>query len=230
MGRPREHDEATRVALLEATERLVARDGCGGAVRPRRRAEAGHDHACRLQPVRLEGRPSRRGDRESRVRVPVRRDRKTPRRQTTQPPIWSPSASVHSVGSCSSIPASIASPSSVSFRASPRRPRAHRGAAASVGAAAREDRADSTQPACSREMCVEEAAIAFNAMLEGLGNAELRGNVLRVLPQAGEEEAWRSALHTVVRGFTKTTRAQLRPINSRARRSRRGKPAPSERD
>ena len=78
------------------------------------------------------------------------------------------------------------------------------------------------------ETTVEDAAIAFNAMLEGLGNAELRGNVLRVLPEAGEEEAWRSALQTVVRGFTKTARAQRRSINSRARRSGRGKPAPSE--
>ena len=34
-----------------------------------------------------------------------------------------------------------------------------------------------------REVSVEEAAIAFNATLEGLGNAELRGNVLRVLPK-----------------------------------------------
>lgn len=46
-----------------------------------------------------------------------------------------------------------------------------------------------------------EAAVEFNAMLEGLANAELRGPVLRLLPEGSEEETWRSALATVVRGF-----------------------------
>lgn len=54
-------------------------------------------------------------------------------------------------------------------------------------------------------MPVEEATIAFNAMLEGLGNAQLRGDVLRVLPAGREEETWRRALETVVGGFTKRT-------------------------
>ena len=48
---------------------------------------------------------------------------------------------------------------------------------------------------------VHEAAVEFNAMLEGLANAELRGTVLRNLPPGGEERAWREALATVVRGF-----------------------------
>ncbi len=48
---------------------------------------------------------------------------------------------------------------------------------------------------------VPEAAVEFNAMLEGLANAELRGAVLRLLPEGNEEQAWRSALATVVRGF-----------------------------
>ena len=46
-----------------------------------------------------------------------------------------------------------------------------------------------------------EAAREFNAMMEGLANAELRGSVLRLLPDGDEEQAWRSALTTVVRGF-----------------------------
>jgi AcrR family transcriptional regulator len=46
-----------------------------------------------------------------------------------------------------------------------------------------------------------EAAREFNAMMEGLANAELRGAVLRLLPEGSEEQAWRSALATVVRGF-----------------------------
>jgi len=46
-----------------------------------------------------------------------------------------------------------------------------------------------------------DATIAFNAMLEGLANAELRGPTLRILPADDEERAWREALTTVVAGF-----------------------------
>jgi AcrR family transcriptional regulator len=46
-----------------------------------------------------------------------------------------------------------------------------------------------------------EAALQINAMMEGLANAELRGAVLRLLPEGSEEQAWRNALATVVRGF-----------------------------
>ena len=49
-----------------------------------------------------------------------------------------------------------------------------------------------------------DAAVEFNAMLEGLANAELRGNTLRILPEGLEERAWRDALATVVRGFGAT--------------------------
>jgi AcrR family transcriptional regulator len=52
---------------------------------------------------------------------------------------------------------------------------------------------------------VREAAVEFNAMLEGLGNAELRGSVFRNLPEGGEEDAWRSALTTVVSGFASSS-------------------------
>ena len=48
---------------------------------------------------------------------------------------------------------------------------------------------------------VPEAAVELIAMMEGLGNAELRGAVLRLLPEGNEEEAWRNALTTLVRGF-----------------------------
>lgn len=48
---------------------------------------------------------------------------------------------------------------------------------------------------------VAEAAVEFIAMMEGLGNAELRGAVLRLLPEGNEEEAWRNGLTTLVRGF-----------------------------
>jgi AcrR family transcriptional regulator len=49
---------------------------------------------------------------------------------------------------------------------------------------------------------VRDAAVEFNAMLEGLANAELRGTTLSILPAGDEERVWRDALTTVVRGFT----------------------------
>lgn len=48
---------------------------------------------------------------------------------------------------------------------------------------------------------VVEAAVEFNAMLEGLANAELRGSTLPILSPGSEERTWRDALTTVVRGF-----------------------------
>jgi AcrR family transcriptional regulator len=46
-----------------------------------------------------------------------------------------------------------------------------------------------------------EAAVEFIAMTDGLGSAELRGAVLRLLPEGNEETAWRNALTSVVRGW-----------------------------
>lgn len=48
---------------------------------------------------------------------------------------------------------------------------------------------------------VPDAAREINAMWEGLANAELRGEVLRIMPKGDEERAWVDALTTVVRGF-----------------------------
>ena len=48
----------------------------------------------------------------------------------------------------------------------------------------------------------QEAAVELIAMMEGLGNAELRGAVLRLLPEGNEEDTWRNALTTLVRGFS----------------------------
>jgi AcrR family transcriptional regulator len=52
---------------------------------------------------------------------------------------------------------------------------------------------------------VREAAVEFDAMLEGLANAELRGAVFRNLPEGHEEQAWHNALATVVDGFNAST-------------------------
>ena len=51
---------------------------------------------------------------------------------------------------------------------------------------------------------VRDAALEVNAMMEGLANAELRGATLRLLPAGEEERVWRDALTTVIRGFTAT--------------------------
>jgi AcrR family transcriptional regulator len=48
---------------------------------------------------------------------------------------------------------------------------------------------------------VDEARVQFNAMLEGLANAELRGAVFPNLPAGREESAWRRALEAVVLGW-----------------------------
>jgi AcrR family transcriptional regulator len=63
---------------------------------------------------------------------------------------------------------------------------------------------------------VPDAAREVNAMWEGLANAELRGDVLRIMPKGEEETAWRDALTTVVRGFN----AAPSPTRSRSSRSR----------
>lgn len=51
---------------------------------------------------------------------------------------------------------------------------------------------------------VPDAAREINAMWEGLANAELRGEVLRIIPKGDEERAWVDGLTTVVRGFAAT--------------------------
>jgi AcrR family transcriptional regulator len=48
---------------------------------------------------------------------------------------------------------------------------------------------------------VNQAAVAFNAMCEGLANAELRGGTLRQLPSDQGERAWREAFEALVHGF-----------------------------
>jgi AcrR family transcriptional regulator len=48
---------------------------------------------------------------------------------------------------------------------------------------------------------VHQAGIEFNAMCEGLANAELRGGTVRLLPVGGERASWRAAAETLMRGF-----------------------------
>jgi AcrR family transcriptional regulator len=48
---------------------------------------------------------------------------------------------------------------------------------------------------------VREAAVEFNAMCEGLGNAELRGGTLPRDPDVDAATVWADAFRTLVRGF-----------------------------
>jgi AcrR family transcriptional regulator len=70
---------------------------------------------------------------------------------------------------------------------------------------------------------VPDAAREINAMWEGLANAELRGDVLRIMPRDDEERAWHDALTTVVDGFagpprTRATTSRKRAAASGSRR------------
>jgi AcrR family transcriptional regulator len=61
-----------------------------------------------------------------------------------------------------------------------------------------------------RQRSATQAAVEFNAMLEGLANAELRGTSLRLLPEGAEEETWYNALTTVTQGFSAGRRRDRR--------------------
>jgi len=48
---------------------------------------------------------------------------------------------------------------------------------------------------------LHDATVAIEAMMEGLANAELRGATLPILAPGKEKQAWRRALSTLIRGF-----------------------------
>ncbi len=66
---------------------------------------------------------------------------------------------------------------------------------------------------------VPAAARELNAMWEGLANAELRGDVLRIMPKSEEERAWSEALTTVLRGFRDSTPPRKPTSDSRPHKS-----------
>jgi AcrR family transcriptional regulator len=57
-----------------------------------------------------------------------------------------------------------------------------------------------------RRRTVRAAAVEFNAMCEGLANAELRGGTLRATTQEEDQRAWEEAFETVVAGLTREGR------------------------
>jgi len=57
------------------------------------------------------------------------------------------------------------------------------------------------EPGLLGQTSVGDATVAFEAMMEGLANAELRGATLRILPEGEEDRAWSQALRNVIGGF-----------------------------
>lgn len=205
MGRPREHDEATRAALIAATERLVAHGGAG-AVSVRAVADEAGTTTRAVYSIF--------GSKEGLLVDALARSAfeflftEIDKLEETD----DPAADLVEIGA------------SVVRRLVLEHPGLYRIAFQRVvpGFTAGPELTASRQLAWNqllgkvarleaagllRGISVEEAARAFNAMMEGLANAELRGNVLRLLPEGGEEEAWRTALTTLVRGFATAARS-----------------------
>lgn len=203
MGRPREHDEATRVALLEATERLVARGGAAALSVRAVAEEAGTttravysvfgskdgllvDAIARRAFEFLYAEIDKLDETDDPAADLVDVGVRTYRRLVLEHP------GLYRIAFQRVVPGLTAGPELVAAR--------QRAWDQLLGNVRRLEAAGML-----RDIRVEDAAIAFNAMLEGLANAELRGDVLRVLPEGREEEAWQRALETVVGGFTKRT-------------------------
>ena len=201
MGRPKEHDESTRVALLEATERLVARDGAGAlSVRAVAReagtttravyslfgskdgllVEALASRAFEFLYAENERLPATKDPAADLVTIGIR----TFRRLVLEHP------GLYRIAFQRVVPGLGAGPELTEAR--------QRAWEQLLGRIARLEAAGGLG-----ETSLEEAAIALIAMFEGLGNAELRGNVLRTLPAGREEEVWRRSLETVVSGFAR---------------------------
>ena len=172
----------------------------GSALRPGRGRRGGDLDPRGLQPLRIEGGPPRRRARAGGVRLSLQRDREArrdgrsgrrPRRRRRR----------------RVPPARAGAPRAVPHRLPARRARRWTAGRSSSPAARRRGSSssrrsnDSSRLGLLGDKTVPEAAVEFIAMLEGLGNAELRGAVLRLLPEGNEERAWRNGLTTLVRGF-----------------------------
>lgn len=208
MGRPREHDEATRAALLEATERLVARDGAAAlSVRAVAR-EAGTTTRAVYSLF---------GSRDGLLVEAIARQAfeflytEIAKLDETD----DPAADLVAVGVRVFRRLVLEHPAlyRIAFQ------RVVPGLTAGPELAAARQRAWSQllekvarlETAGKLGMPVEDAAVAFNAMLEGLANAQLRGAVLRLLPEGREEEAWQRSLETIVGGFATASAGRRKP-------------------
>ena len=212
MGRPKEHDEETRAALRAAAERLVAAGGAdalsvrtAAARRARPRGPSTASSGRKRASSRRSPKPCSSTSMTRSIACP---------RPTTPPPISSPSGRKPSGAWLSTTPGSSVSPSSASPGCTPIPVSSPREKAwVQLQAAVqrlKEAGLLGTKP-------VSDAAREINAMWEGLANAELRGEVLRIMPKGEEKRGWHDALTTVVRGFMST---QPTPPRRRSRTNR----------
>jgi AcrR family transcriptional regulator len=199
MGRPREHNEATRTALLEAAERLVAERGASG-LSVRAVADAAGTTTRAVYSLF--------GSRDGLLVEALARDAFEflyteigLLEETNDPasdlidigllvfrPLVREHPALYRVAFQRIVPGLEAGP-----ELSATRQRAWEQLLAKVERL-RPSGQLGTKPAA-------EAAVELIAMMDGLGSAELRGAVLRLLPEGSEEQAWRNALTTVVRGW-----------------------------
>jgi AcrR family transcriptional regulator len=217
MGRPREHDESTRAALLEATERLVARGGAAALSVRAVAAEAGTTTRAvyslfgSMDGLLVEALAGRAFDflfteigsleeTEDPAADVVAIGVRVFRQLVLEHP------GLYRVAFQRVVPGLGAGPELTEAR--------QRAWHQLLGRVARLEAAGGLGATS-----VEEAAIALIAMFEGLGNAELRGNVLRTLPAGREEALWQHSLETLVRGFAARPPSQSRkPRTARSAR------------
>lgn len=198
MGRPREHDEHTRAALLAAAERLVAENGPDGiSIRAAAELAGTTTRAVYALFGSKEGLLSALAHQAFEhlsgllAAVPVTDD---------------PAADLIEAGAVGYRDFVRAHPSvyRVAFQRTTtgRLPEAFFAARKRVWATL-EDRVRRLADAgLLGGRSVTAAAVEFNAMCEGLANAELRGGSMRqATGEADDDVTWREAFETLVRGF-----------------------------
>ena len=200
MGRPREHDEDTRLALLEAAERIVA-DGGPAALSVRAVADAAGTTTRAVYSLF--------GSKDGLLVQALARDAfeflytEYEKFHETDDPasdlvesalvvfrrLVRDHPTLYRIAFQRIVPGLEAGPELVATRQ-----RAWEQLVARV---------ERLRPAGQLgEKPAPEAAVEFIAMMDGLGSAELRGAVLRLLPEGSEEQAWRNALTSLVRGWS----------------------------
>ena len=198
MGRPREHDEATRELLRAAAERIVAEKGLealsvravADAARTTTRAvystfgskdelvDALAQTAFEFLHTEIGKLPETKDPRNDLVDMAI----KVFRRLALEHPV------LYRIAFQRVAPA---------FRAGPGVTAARQRAFAQLqGKIRRLERGGHLG-----RVSLHEATIAIEAMMEGLANAELRGATLPILSPGKEKQAWRRALSTLIRGF-----------------------------
>jgi AcrR family transcriptional regulator len=211
VGRPREHDEKTRAALRAAAERLVADSGADALSVRTAAAEAGTTTRAVYSLF---------GSKEGLVAAVAQTAFEYLYDEIDRLPVTDdPAADLIAIGT--KVVRRLAVDHPGLFRIAFQRVAGLHADAGLV--AAREKAWVQLQGAVQRVQDagllgtkpVPAATREFTAMCEGLANAELRGEVLRIMPKGEEERAWLDALTTVVRGFASTQPARQRRRSSR---------------